>query len=150
MEDSLQQLTAAGRIVAVESDQSALAASLEERAGLRLPASYREFISSYEFEPFEIGGVELYGNASLGEFDDLSVAPFKDKALHTPLLAAGFFAIGRPDCGSYDPICLNIGANPADPAVVRIDHEQMLCHGKVKILKEIAPSFSALARGCVA
>lgn len=150
MEDHFKQLIASGQIVAVESDQSELVAALEEKAGLQLPAAYRDFISAYEFEPCVLGSVELFGNASPGESDDLSVAPFSDKALHPPLLQAGFFPIGRPASGSYDPVCLSIAGKAKDAAVVRIDHEQMLCQGRLKVLEEVAPSFTALVRGCVA
>lgn len=149
MEEHLRQLMAAGQIVAIESDQSALVAALEARSGLRLPASYRAFISSHEFEPCTLGKVDLFGNASPGEEEDLSVAPFKDKALCLPLIQAGYFPIGRPASFSYDPVCLRIRSGAGEAAVVRIDHEQMLCHGRLVVLEELAPSFAALVQNCI-
>lgn len=45
----------------------------------------------------------------------------------------------------YDPVCFDISVrNNRDYRVVKIDHEEILCNYRVKVVSEIAPSFRAL------
>jgi hypothetical protein len=45
-----------------------------------------------------------------------------------------------------DPVCFDIksGTNSKDYRIVKIDHGEILCNYRVKVVKEIAPSFSHL------
>jgi len=47
-----------------------------------------------------------------------------------------------------DPVCFDIksGTNSKDDRIVKIDHGEILCNYRVKVVREIAPSFSRYAR----
>jgi hypothetical protein len=62
------------------------------------------------------------------------------------LLPAGYIQIGRPDTGNFDAICFdaNAKASNREYPVVRIDHEEILCNWRVKVVQEVWPSFFAM------
>jgi len=102
---------------------------LERLGGGELPADYRSFISRYRFPPFTAGLVDLYGNeGQLGHCDILK-APFTDPIISAWMARAGYFQIGHPSCGSYDPIAVRQvhRGQAQDPATVfRFCHESIL------------------------
>jgi hypothetical protein len=150
MKDQIKHWIASGAIEAIESDNSASIAALEIAAGLRFPPLFRSLLTSYLFEPFALGGVEFFGNASAGEAGDISVEPFKDSVLSPALLQAGLLQVGRPEGGSYDPVCFNLGSKAREPELVLVNHESILSFGKLKIAGVIAPSFPALLAAMLA
>jgi len=46
----------------------------------------------------------------------------------------------------YDPVCFDVNSWKKDREmrVVKIDHEEILCNNRVKVVAELAPSFEAL------
>ena len=45
----------------------------------------------------------------------------------------------------YDPVCFEIKSRRnRDYRIVKIDHEEILCNYRIKVVSEIAPSFRAL------
>jgi len=46
----------------------------------------------------------------------------------------------------YDPVCFELKSRTKkkDYRIVKIDHEQILCHYRVKVVSEIASSFEEL------
>lgn len=46
----------------------------------------------------------------------------------------------------YDPVCFDIRSRTKskDYRVVKIDHEEILCNNRVKVVSELAPSFERL------
>ncbi|HEX9399634.1 MAG TPA: hypothetical protein VF912_05950 [Anaeromyxobacter sp.] len=71
---------------------------------------------------------------------------FRDRFLHTPLLAAGFVQFGRPDTVNYDPVCFDFNrrTNDGECPVVQLDHKAALISGRVQVVAELAKSFLAL------
>jgi hypothetical protein len=62
------------------------------------------------------------------------------------LLPAGYVQIGRPEGGSYDPVCFdfNVPKQNREYGIVLIDHEEILCNSRIKVLQELWPSFRKL------
>ena len=58
----------------------------------------------------------------------------------------------RPADWSYDPVCFDCRhLSPSiEPAVVRIDHEQILCHGRIRVISLLASAFDQLVEGMTA
>jgi hypothetical protein len=55
---------------------------LEKKLPFPLPCLYRLLLAKYEFEPFEIHGIELFGNAGEpSEHDNIASRLFADKVL---------------------------------------------------------------------
>ena len=58
----------------------------------------------------------------------------------------GYLPFARPADWSYDPVCFDCRhLSPCtEPAVVRIDHEEILCHDRIRINSELSPAFDRL------
>jgi hypothetical protein len=46
----------------------------------------------------------------------------------------------------YDPVCFDIKKRTKsnDYRIVKIDHEEILCNNRIKVVSELAPSFEQL------
>ncbi len=75
----------------------------------------------------------------------------RDKGLWDALIAAGFLQFGRGADIDYDPVCFDISSRNKnrDMRVVKIDHEEILCNYRVKVVAEMAPSFFDLLQGTI-
>ena len=118
---------------------------LEAKLPFQVPHLLHSLLSRYEFEPFDIHGIELFGNAGeSSEPDHILSRLFSDKALTEALFHAGLFQIGRPSTGSYDPVCIEPASKVAGGQVVLLDHEQILCNSRVVVSKVLFPSLKAM------
>jgi hypothetical protein len=61
-------------------------------------------------------------------------------------LEKGYVQFGRGPDMNFDAVCFDLSSRKRnrDCRVVQIDHEQILCNNRVKVLSEIAPSFEQL------
>jgi hypothetical protein len=121
---------------------------LESKLPSRLPTSFRSLVTRYAFASFDIGPLRVFGNTGLDEEDDLNVAIFRDPTMAQALLKNGYIQFARPDTGSYDPICFDARKSAANRefAIVRLDHEQILCNDRIKVVEKVADSFFRFAQ----
>jgi hypothetical protein len=121
---------------------------LESKLPSRLPTSFRSLVTRYAFASFDIGPLRVFGNTGLDEEDDLNVAIFRDPTMAPALLKNGYIQFARPDTGSYDPICFDARKSAANRefAIVRLDHEQILCNDRIKVVEKVADSFFRFAQ----
>lgn len=124
-------------------------ASFEAKLPYRLPPSFRSLVSRYRFAPFQVCGIEYFGNRGLEAGDELVIA-----SLHDPILASvsqgnGFVQVGRPWTGEYDPVCFDMRrrAKGGEAPLVCLDHEEILIHERIRIVREYARSFEEVIRG---
>jgi hypothetical protein len=117
--------------------------AFEERLPRRLPPTFRSLVGRYVFPSFPVGGVQLSGNTGEDLDDELVRQPFRDRDVSTGLLARGYVQLGRPDTGSFDPVCFATGekARNREHRIVIVDHEDVLLYARIRIVEEIAPSF---------
>ena len=116
----------------------------------RLPPSYRSLILRYRFPAFVVGAVRLFANLDGLSHDDLVIASFREPVLSSVTRAKGFIQIGRPASRSFDPICFDLRyrTKTGEAGIVRLDHEEIVVHGGIRILERVAGSFlELLARG---
>ncbi|HVO60032.1 MAG TPA: hypothetical protein VMT53_03815 [Terriglobales bacterium] len=126
--------------------------TFEERLSKRLPLSFTSWLSRYSFESFDIEGISFFAwNSEENLYVAEASAP--KNSLAELLLPCGFVQIGRPDTGDFDAVCFdsNASVRNREYPLVRIDHEEILCNQKVRILGALWPSFikmmeSALSR----
>jgi hypothetical protein len=122
---------------------------MESRLPFRLPATLRSLIARYLFPSFEVKPLTLY---SVGVSDpestgmEFRLAIFADRFMSPFLLKNGLLPFARPDDYSYDPICFDFrNANrKSEPRVVRVDHEEILCSERLRIIDTISPAFHEL------
>ena len=122
---------------------------VESRLPFRLPPTFRSLIARYQFPAFEVGPLTLY---SVGVSDpdetgmEFRLAIFKDTFMSPFLLRNGLLPFARPADWSYDPVCFDFRAanRKSEPAVLRIDHEEILCFDRLRIVETISPAFHEL------
>jgi hypothetical protein len=124
---------------------------LETKLPCRLPGSFRSLVTRYAFASFDIGPLRLFGNTGLNEEDDLNVVIFRDRIMAQVTLKNGYVQFGRRNTGSYDPICFDSRKSAANRefAIVRLDHEQILCNERIKVVEKVADSFFKFASDIV-
>ena len=124
---------------------------LESKLPRRLPSSFRSLVTRYAFASFNIGRLMFFGNTGLNEEDDLNVGIFRDRTMAQATLKNGYIQFARPDTGSYDPICFDAKKSAANRefAIVRLDHEQLLCNDRIKVVEKVADSFFKFASDIV-
>ena len=77
---------------------------------------------------------------------ELCNAVFRDEAMVAVLWEHGYLPFARPEDSSYDPICFDftMGFGGDEPAVVRIDHEEILCRENIRVVQVLSPGFRFL------
>jgi hypothetical protein len=134
----------------VSADTPHWLAPFEQNLPFRLPPAYRSLVLRYRFPAFQAGTVCFFGNLDGQSYDDLVVASIRDPVLSAIARANGFIQIGRPESGSYDPICFDMRhrMKNGEAEVVRLDHEEILVNGSIRVVEKVAASFlELLARG---
>ncbi|ABF42076.1 hypothetical protein Acid345_3075 [Candidatus Koribacter versatilis Ellin345] len=133
-------------------DNLELFARLEQQLSKRMPQSFEHFLSHYSFPAFDVGGITLFAWGPAVEASEFFGATSRaNGSLSELLVPAGLFQVGRPDTGSFDAICfdLNDKAPNREHRLVCADHEQILCNNRVRITREVWPSFRKLAENTV-
>src|SRR5882757_2652299 len=117
----------------LETESAPWIEALEKSLPKRFPASYRFLVTRYTFPSFAAGSLQLSGNPGDDQPDELSSVIFKDRLIADTSLKAGYIQFARPEGGSYDPICFDskLPANNREFRIVRLDHEEILCHGRI-------------------
>jgi hypothetical protein len=112
-----------------------------------LPKQFVSLMTRYAFRAFTWGQISFLGNSgSEDQLGDFPAEAIRDGFLWRTLIDAGLIQFARPADGQYDPICFDVRSfnGKADAPVVRVDHEEALIRGRVKVLNVIAPSFAVL------
>jgi|SRR5271154_1617130 len=110
------------------------------------PPLYERLVLSYRWAEVELESFRLLAKPLGPDLNGLFNEMSKDKFLWGALLREGFVRFGKGPDIDYDPVCFDIGARQknGDYRVVKIDHEEILCNNRVKVVSEIAASFEKL------
>ena len=124
---------------------------LESKLPRRLPSSFRSLVTRYAFPSFDVDALILFGNTGLNQEDDLTELIFRDRMMAQAMLKNGYIQFARPETGSYDPICFDASRSVANRefGIVRLDHEQILCYDRIKVVEQVAESFFKFAADTV-
>ncbi len=84
-----------------------------------------------------------------GDLCGLAEEIFKDPGLVESLIPGGLIQFGKGPDINYDPVCFDIKnrRKDGDYRIVRVDHvdhEEVLCNSRIRIVAELAPSFRDL------
>jgi hypothetical protein len=125
--------------------------AIEAKLGHRFPPTYRSLVTRYEFGPFEAGKLMLFGSVERTEMFDLPYALFKDDAIYTATSRAGFVQFGHPYWYNYDPVCFDTThrSSSGECPIIQVDHEEILCHDRIRVLGKLFSSFREYAEGIV-
>ena len=125
--------------------------ALEAKLPRRFPASFRSLVTRYAFPPFDAGGLSFFANTGGDSPEELGAAIFNDRAIADATLKAGYMQFARPEGGGYDPICFDArrAASNREFPIARLDHEEILCRGRIHVAEKVAGSFYRFAAGFV-
>jgi hypothetical protein len=127
------------------TDRSALE-KVHSSVPARLPKLYEHLVLSYRWAEVDLRTYRLIANPPGDDLSGLLQGMTADRHLWASLGPAGFIQFAKgPDC-DYDPVCFDTKARKknGDCKIVKIDHEEILCNYRIKVVAELAPSFEEL------
>jgi hypothetical protein len=123
---------------------------LVQRLPQVLPRPFRSLIERYRFCNFEVGPLMFFANSGHDLYYELSSRVFADKNLFPTLHKHAFLQIGNPYETNYDPVCFDMQHRVRDDApIVQLDHEEILIRSRIRVIQQIAPSFTALMQRAI-
>ena len=126
----------------VESNRSLLDPVYAELPA-KFPRLFECLVLSYRWPEVDLGLFTLMANP-MGP--DLKGMLVRDRHLSETLIPAGFTQFGKGPGGDYDPVCFDasVRKKSRNYRIVKIDHEEILCNYRLKIVAELAPTFESL------
>ncbi|MGA9813143.1 MAG: hypothetical protein WBQ64_10220 [Terriglobales bacterium] len=112
----------------------------------RFPKLFERLVLSYRWAEVDLGMCRLLANPPGPDLTGMLVQMSRDPAIWGSLLPAGYIQFGKGPDVDYDPVCFDIKSRKknGECRVVKIDHEEILCNNRVKLVAELAPSFRDL------
>ncbi len=131
----------------ISTDPTALD-GLSAKRPARFPPLYEQLVISYRWAEVDLQSFTLLANPPSVDLSGLLAEVEKDEGLTESLIPAGYIKFGKGPDMDYDPVCFDIKSRTKhkDYRVVKIDHEEILCNRRVKVVAELAPSFEQLVR----
>ena len=118
----------------------------------RFPPLFERLVLSYRWTEVDLQTYRLLGNPPGLDLSGLLEGISGDPGLWEALLPAGYIQFGRGPDLDYDPVCFEMKSQSKgrDCRIVKIDHEEILCNYRVKVVTELAPSFRSLVEKTIA
>jgi hypothetical protein len=133
------------RVVPSATNRSALD-QLYAQLPARFPPLYEQLVLSYRWAEVDLGSFRLVANLPGADLSGLLREISKDKGLWDALMPAGYIQFGKGPDVDYDPVCFEIKSRnkTGDYRIVKIDHEEILCNCRIKVVAELASDFVEL------
>jgi hypothetical protein len=125
--------------------------ALEAMLPAPLPPLYRRLALTYRYLEVELANFSLLANPPSEGLRGLTEAMFRDPILSGVLLRHGFIRFGFGSKSNYDPVCFDTSERRSggDLRVVRLDHEQILCYERIRVVETLAPTFRQLVEDTI-
>jgi hypothetical protein len=139
------------RPIQVATEPSALEV-LYAKLPARFPPLYERLVLSYRWAEVDLGLLRLLANPPGPSVAALGEEIARDQAMQEVLVLNQCLQFGRGPDYDYDAVCFDWSRRlpDGDCPVVKIDHEEILCNRRFKIVAELAPSFRALMERVIA
>ncbi len=109
------------------------------------PALYERLVLNYRWLEVHLGTVTLHRNPPGPNLDGLAGEILRDPRLTDTLLPAGLVPFGKVSGGGYDPMCFDLNSRQRDDCpIIQVEHESILCHGRIGETWQRYPSFREL------
>jgi hypothetical protein len=111
----------------------------------RFPPLFERLVLSYRWAEVGLGFYTLMANPPGPTLDGLLM---RDGHLTESLIPAGYIQFAKGPDVDYDPVCFDLSARKKNRefGIVKIDHEEILCNHRIKVVADLAPSFEQLVR----
>lgn len=110
------------------------------------PPLYEQLVLSYRWAKVDLELFRLWPNPAGSTLKGLGEEVYRDPGMHETLILNRCLQFGQGPDADYDAVCFDWGRRlpNGDCPVVQIDHEEILCNRRFKIVEELAPSFREL------
>lgn len=134
-----------------EEPQPALLEPLYARLPARFPPLFERLLLTFRWAEVDLQTYRLMANPPGSDLEGFFRQISGDPGLWEGLLPAGYLRFGKGSGVDYDPVCFDVSSQrkSREMRVVKIDHEEILCNYKVKVVAELAPSFEALVQSTI-
>jgi hypothetical protein len=125
--------------------------SLYAKLPARFPPLYEQLVSTYRWADVDLGSYRLVGNPLGPDLSGLLNKMLKDKFLSTCLLKNRLIPFGKGPDIDYDPVCFDLKSRKKNRefSIVKLDHEEILCNERIKVVTELASTFEQLVRNTI-
>jgi hypothetical protein len=126
--------------------QTSLMEGIYSRLPAKFPRLFERLLLTFRWADVSLDRYKLIANPPGPDLEGFFRGISKDPGLWEALIPAGFLRFGKGSDMDYDPVCFDMNSRKKnrEMRVVKIDHEEILCNYRVKVVAELAPSFEAL------
>jgi hypothetical protein len=130
--------------IRIDTPRAALEA-IYAKLPARFPPLYEHMILYYRWAEVDLQLYRLLPNPPGPGLTGLLMEMSKDRGLWNCLLPAGYVQFGKGSDADYDPVCFDYTTRKKNREcrIVKIDHEQILCNERVRVVSELAPTFES-------
>ena len=119
--------------------------SIYETIPGRLPGLFEQCLMSFRWLEVDLPMLALLPHPPGPRCDGFVSQVVRDPHLYPTLFRERYVQFAKAESANYDPVCFDLRRKRKDDCpIVRIDHEWVLIHQRVEVVKEIAPSFRDL------
>lgn len=121
--------------------------TLYSKLPFRLPRLFEHLVLNYRWAEVDLGKFTLLANPPGEGLAGLYSAMSSDSHLWSHLTRSGYVRFAKGPGGNYDAVCFatRLRRKSGECPIVAIDHEEILCNDRVKVVGELATSFRELA-----
>jgi hypothetical protein len=118
----------------------------------RLPKLFERLLLNFRWAEVDLDIYRLTPNPPGTDLSGWLAEASRDNFLWKFLLRSGYIPLGKGPDMDYDQICFETKTrkNGDECRIVKIDHEEVLCDERIKIVRELAPSFRSLVEQTIA
>lgn len=126
--------------------QTSLMETIYSRLPARFPPLFERLLLTFRWADVSLDTYSLMANPPGPDLEGFFQGISKDPGLWKALIPAGFLRLGKGPDLDYDPVCFDMNSRKKnrEMRVVKIDHEEILCNYRVKVVAELALSFEVL------
>ena len=112
----------------------------------RFPPLFEKLLLSYRWPEVDLRLYRIHGNPLGAGLTGFLGRILKDQFLSSFALKNGYIPFGKGTDVDYDPVCFDLKARKKNREfeIVKLDHEEILCNERIKVVAKLAPSFEQL------
>ena len=124
----------------------ALLEPLYAKLPARFPPLFERLLLTFRWAEVHLDTYSLIANPPGSDLEGFFGTISEDRGLWDALIPAGYLRFAKGPDMDYDPVCFDMNSRKKnrEMRVVKIDHEEILCNNRVKVVAELAPSFEDL------
>lgn len=129
------------------TDASALEA-IYENIPIRFPSLLEKLLLTYRWYGADTGLFRIFPNPPGSDFSEFISNMQRDNVMFDTCLKNGFVMFGLGPDMRHDAVCFDVrkSTHGRKYPVVKLDHEQILCNSRIKIIEVLSENFYELVR----